>query len=119
MKKLLLLAATVISATAVAPRAQAGLSFAISIGPRYTPPPPVYVAPPVYRPVYNAPAPVCVAPATVVVAPPVCGSPRAIVVAPPVYIAPPAPRVVYYGQGYHGYHGRWGHYRHGYHGRGY
>jgi len=115
MKKLLLLAATVISVSAIAPRAHAGLSFAISIGPRYTPPPPVYVAPPVYRPVYTAP-PVC-APAPVVVATPTCLPP--VVVAPPVYIAPPAPRLVYYGQGYHGYHGRWGHYRHGYDGRRY
>jgi hypothetical protein len=107
MKKLLLLAA-VMSATAIAPRAHAGLSFAISIGPRYAPPP-VYVAPPVYTapaPVYVAPSPVC-APAPILV-------PRPIVVAPPVYIAPPPPRLVLYSHGY-----RHGHYRHSYAGCGY
>src|SRR5262245_21249658 len=114
MKKLLLLAATVISASALAPRAHAGLSFAISIGPRYTPPP-VRVAVP--APVCPMPVvvarPVC-APAPVVIAPPTCLPP--VVVAAPVCVAPPPPRVVYYG---HGPHGRWAHYRHGYRAHGY
>ena len=103
MKKLLLLAATVISASVIAPRAQAGLSFAISIGPHYAPPP-VHVAPRVYAPApVVVSAPVC-APAPVVVAAPVY-------YAPTVYYAPPAPRVAYYG---HGYHGRWAHHGYGY-----
>jgi|SRR5688500_13359059 len=106
MKKLLLLA-TAIGATAfVAPRAQAGISFGIRIGPDFHRPAPVYVAPPVCAPpVYVAPRPIC---------PPV-------VVAPPVYYAPPP--VVYYGHRnhgwnhqhrYHGHRGHYGHYRHHY-----
>jgi hypothetical protein len=87
MKKLLLLA-TAIGATAlVAPRAQAGISFGIRIGPDFHRPAPVYVAPPVHcaPPVYVAPRPIC---------PPV-------VVAPPAHCAPPA--VVYYGHRSHGW----------------
>ena|SRR5687768_10573288 len=102
MKKLLLLA-TAIGATALmAPRAQAGISFGIRIGPDFHHAPrPVYVAPPVCAPpVYVAPRPIC---------------PPTVVVAPPRYYAPPP--VVYYG--YRG-HGGWkhqhrhyrGHYRH-------
>ena len=99
MKKLLLLA-TAIGATAlVAPRAQAGISFGIRIGPDFHRPPPVYVAPPVYAPppVYVAPRPIC---------PPVVIAPA------PVYYAPPP--VVYYGYRSHGWkhrhHGHYGHY---------
>ena len=102
MKKLLVLA-TAIGATAfVAPRAEAGISFGIRIGPPFGyAPAPVVVAPPLCAPpVYVAPRPIC---------PPV-------VVAPPVYYAPP-PAVVYYG-GYRG-HGGWKHqhrhYRHHHH----
>jgi len=94
MKKLLLLA-TVIGATAIVPRAQAGLSFGISIG-HY--PPPVYVAPP----------PFCGLPPVYVPRPPICVAPAPILVAPPVYYAPP-PRVIVYG--HHGY-GHHTHYRH-------
>jgi hypothetical protein len=95
MKKLVLLA-TAIGATAMmAPRAQAGISFGIRIGPDFGwAPRPVYVAPPVYAaPVYVAPRPIC---------------PPTIVVAPPVYVAPPP--VVYY---QYGGRGGWKH-QHGY-----
>ena len=99
MKKLLLLA-TVIGATAIVPRAQAGLSFGISIGPHY--PPPVYVAPP----------PFCGLPPVYVSRPPVCVAPAPVLVAPPVYYAPPAYGVrVYSGPGYYRNHHGHRHYR--------
>ena len=97
MKKLLLLA-TVIGATAIVPRAQAGLSFGISIGPHY--PPPVYVAPP----------PFCGLPPVYVSRPPVCVAPAPVLVAPPVYYAPP-PRVIVYGHQGYGHHSHYRHYR--------
>lgn len=106
MKKLLLLA-TAIGATAlVAPRAQAGISFGIRIGPDFHRPPPVYVAPPVCAPRVHVAPPVYVAPR------PIC--PPVVVAAPPVYYAPPP--VVYYGYRGHGWkhqhrhHGHYGHY---------
>src|SRR5688572_25428274 len=105
MKKLLLLATAISATVFVAPRAQAGISFAISFGPDFHRPAPVYVAPPPVcaPPVYVAPRPICPAP---------------VYVAAPVYYAPPPP-VVYYG---HRSHGGWKHqhrhyrhhYRHGY-----
>jgi len=101
MKKSLLLA-VLVSAAAMAPRAQAGISFGISIGPRYAPAP-VYVAPPIC-----APAPrIVIAPAPIVVAPPAYYP-------PPVYYAPP-PRVVVYGHPGYGRH--YPHYRHHYYRR--
>jgi len=119
MKKLLLLA-TAIGATAlVAPRAQAGISFGIQIGPDFHRPPPVYVAPPVCAP------PVYVAPAPRPICPPVVVAPAPVYYAPPtpVYYAPPAPvyyappPVVYYGYRSHGWkhqHRHQGHYGHYY-----
>lgn len=98
MKKLLLLAA-VIGATAFVPRAEAGFSFGISIGPRYAPP--VYVAPPACAPA----VPVCVP------RPPVCIAPAPVVVARPVYYAP-RPVVVYKHHGYRKHYRHHRHYRH-------
>jgi len=99
MKKLLLLA-TAIGATAfVAPRAQAGISVGIRIGPNFHRPAPVYVAPTVCAPqVYVAPAPR-----------PIC--PPVVVAPAPVFYAPPP--VVYYGYHGHGWkhqHRHYGHY---------
>ena len=96
MKKLLLLAVAV-GAAALAPRAQAGISFGISIGPRYAPPP-VYVAPAIC-----APAPRIIVPPPIVVAPPVYYP-------APVYYAPP-PRVVVYSHHGYGRHYRPHHYQ--------